>query len=150
MLRVPIRKRIVRPMIGLGKTRVRIVVAIFTMAMVYASFCSTTCAVGVCPNQEQQSSSHDCDHPSPNHSSSPRHQGPGKPDCSVHHHPAVNLVKAEGLPRFRPTNTGQIALNKLLYKLLPDSSAPILNASSLSDLAPPKDPLYQRISVLRI
>jgi len=66
-------------------------VAIFTVAMLYASFCSTACAFGVCPNQEQQTASHDCDHPSSHHSGGSHHHGPANSDCSFHHHPSFNL-----------------------------------------------------------
>jgi hypothetical protein len=132
--------------------RACIFVALLTVSMVYASFCSTTCAMGVCPNQEQQSASHDCEHPSPHHSGNSHHHRPEKSDCSLHHHPSVSLVKADGLIGFQPASTGKIADSDLLHIHL-DASAHSLNASWLSDLAPlppPKDPLYQQISVLRI
>jgi hypothetical protein len=140
-------------MVGVSKSSARIVAAIFTVAMIYASFCSNACGLGVCPNQEQQSASHDCDRPpSSHHSSSSHHHGPGNPDCSVHHHPTLNLEKADGLPQFQPTRIGQVVVGDLLSDLL-GTDAVSLNASSFSDLGSPptpKDPLYRRISVLRI
>src|SRR5579871_299100 len=39
----------------------RIVVTIFTVAMFYASVCSASCAIGVCPDKAPQTSGHDCD-----------------------------------------------------------------------------------------
>jgi hypothetical protein len=132
--------------------RARILVAIFTVSMVYASSCSTTCMFGVCPNQEQPSARHDCEHASSHHSGNSHHHGPEKSDCSFHDHPSVNLIKADELIGFQLTSTGKIAHSDLLHNHL-DASAGSLNASWLSDLAPPhppKAPLYQQISVLRI
>jgi hypothetical protein len=138
-------------MLPYGKMRALILVTIFTFATNYASFCSTTCSFGVCPKQEQHSASHDCEHPSPHHSGSSHHHGPEKSDCSLHHHPSVNLVKADGLVQFQLTNIRQVSDSDLLYNLADSSHSS--NASWLSDSAPPpalKDPLYQQISVLRI
>ena len=139
-------------MISVAKTRALILVAIFAFATTYASFCSTTCSFGICPNQERHSASHDCEHPSPHHPASSHHHGPEKSDCSLHHHPSVNLVKADGLGQFQLTGTEQI-INSDLNSVLSDTSTDSLKASWLSDLAPPsplKDPLYRQISVLRI
>jgi len=139
-------------MIASGKIRASILLAIFTVSMVYASFCSATCTFGACLTQEQQSVSHDCDHPSSHHSDNSHHHGPEKSDCSLHYRPSVSLAKADGLIGFQPTNTGKIADSDLLHNHL-DASAHTLNASWLSDLAqphPPKAPLYQQISLLRI
>jgi hypothetical protein len=153
-MRLPPEGRIIirTEMKRLGTGWVRIVAAIFTNAMFYASFCSTTCALGVCPNQERRSANHDCGHTSHNHSSSSHHHGPEKSDCSQHDHPTLALVKADGLLQFQSTIRDQINVNELLSSLS-HTIAPSSNASSLSDLAPPptlKDPLHLRISVLRI
>ena len=137
-------------MLASGKMRALILVAIFTFATTYASFCSTTCSFGICPNQERQSASHDCEHPSPQHPGNSHHHGPEKSDCSLHHHPSVNLVKADGVGQFQLS--GQI-IDSDLHSVLSGASTDGLNASWLSDLAPPpllKDPLYQQTSVLRI
>lgn len=139
-------------MMALGKTRTRLVAAIFTVAMLYASFCSTTCAFGVCPYQGQESSSHDCDHPLSSHSSGSHHHGPKERDCSNHHHPCVNLVKADGLPQFEPTKADDIRIAQLLSNLS-DGDSLSLSVSSFFDLGSlpiPREPLYQYISVLRI
>jgi hypothetical protein len=140
-------------MIDVGKMRALILVVIFAFATTYASFCSTTCTFGICPNQERHSASHDCEHPSPHHPGSYHHHGPEKSDCSIHHHPSVNLVKADDLRQFQLNDTGQIIINNDLLSVPSGASTDSLNASWLSDLAPPpilKDPLYQQISVLRI
>ena len=139
-------------MIAIGKTRTRLVVLIFTVAMIYASFCSTTCGFGVCPYQEGRSSSHDCDHPSSSHSSGSHHHGPKERDCSDHHHPSVNLVKADGLPQFESTKADDVLITQFVSNLS-DGASLSFNVSSFFDLGSPptpRNPLYQRISVLRI
>ena len=126
-------------MIAIGKTRTRFVAAIFTVAMIYASFCSATCGFGVCPYQEQRSSSHDCDYPSSSHSSGSQHHEPKDRNCSNHHHPSVNLVKADGLPEFEPTKADEILLTELLSNVS-DGDSLILNVSSFFDLGSPPTP----------
>ena len=135
-----------------GTGRARILIAIFTVAMFYASVCSTTCALGVCPNQVQGSASQDCDHTSPEHSNSTPHHGPEKPDCSNHNHPTSNFVKADGLPQLQLSGIGNVSVNQL-FANAPHAAGLTLAVFSLSDLAPPptlRNPLYQQISVLRI
>ena len=130
----------------------RIVVAIFTMAVFYASVCSTTCAIGVCPNQVQQTAGHDCDQTPSHHSHQSGHQAPESPDCSQHEHPGLFLAKAGNLSQFQLTvvthlsaSTAAISFGHSLAASMADTEA--------SDLAPPlrsNGPLYQQISVLRI
>ena len=128
----------------------RIVVAVFTMAFFYASVCSTTCAVGVCPKQARQTSSHDCESSTSqhrNHSGSP---APQRPDCSKHPHPSPLFVKSG--------DSGKLQLNISRYvsaavPLGPSRLIANLADSEASDLAPPPTTgvsLYQQISVLRI
>ena len=133
--------------------RVRIVAAIFTVAMFYASACSTMCAAGICPNELQHSASDDnCDRMPMGHSDYPQKHVPENHDCSMHRHPNVNVVKADNLPQFQLSSTGHINLSDLLVNST-HVMAFGLAAFSLSDLAPPptlRSPLYQQISVLRI
>lgn len=137
----------------LKTARARIVAAIFTVAMFYASVCSTMCAAGICPNELQHSASHDnCDQMPMGHSDYPQKHVPENHDCSMHHHPNVNVVKADNLPQFQLSSTGYINVNDLLFNSS-QVMAFSLAAFSLSDPAPPpplRSPLYQQISVLRI
>lgn len=133
--------------------RVRIVAVVFTIAMFYGSVCSTMCVAGICPNELQHSAGSDnCDQMPTGHSDFPQKHVPENHDCSMHHHPTVNIVKADNLPQFQLTNTGHINVNDLLVNST-HVMAFSLAAFSLSDLAPPptlRSPLYQKFSVLRI
>ena len=130
----------------------RIVVAIFTMAVFYASVCSTACATGVCPNQVQQTSGHDCEQTPSHHSHQSGHHTPGNSDCSQHQHPNLFLGKSGNLAQFQLTTASHLnvsftAVNSGLDLILSTHSA------EATDLAPPfrsNSPLYQKISVLRI
>jgi hypothetical protein len=129
-----------------------IVVVIFTVAMFCASVCSTACAMGICPNQEQHSDFHDCDHSSSHHSQSSHNHSPQKPDCSKHEHPGLFVVQAATLSQFQLSITGHLSTSELPASSLHDLTVS-MTASGASDLAPPptlKIPLYQQISVLRI
>ena len=138
---------------GPKTTRARIVTVIFTVAMFYASVCSTMCAAGICPNELQHSASGgNCDQMPTGRSDYPQKQAPENHDCSMHHHPIVNVVKASNLPQFQLTSTGHINVNDLLVNST-HAMAFDLATFSLSDLVPPptpRSPLYQQISVLRI
>lgn len=139
-------------MIGPNTTLARSMVAIFTVAMFYASVCSAACAVGVCPNQVQQSDSHDCDHSSSHHSQSSQNHSPENPDCAKHEHPGLFVVKAAALSQFQLSITGHLSTSELTASSLHDITDGMA-VSGVSDLAPPpnlKIPLYQETSVLRI
>ena len=128
----------------------RIVVAIFTMAVFYASVCATTCSIGFCPEQAQQTAGHDCENAASHHSA-PSGKAPANSDCSPHQHPGPYLAKSGELPQFQLSLASQ-----------PDVSTTVSDAHELivnmadanaSDLAPPiksSSPPYQRISILRI
>jgi hypothetical protein len=140
-------------MMRLRTASARIVAAAFTVAMLYASVCSTMCAAGVCPNEPRHSEGDDnCNQMPTGHSHDPQKHAPENHDCSTHHHPTVNIVKGDNLPQFQLASAGRINPNDLLA-----NSAQViafsLPAFSLSDPAPPpnlRNPLYQQISVLRI
>ena len=121
---------------------------IFAAAMTYASLCSTTCGLAVCPNQEPQSWLADCDNPS--HPHWPHQHGSGKSDCSAHHHPSVNLVKPDGLPKFMSADAVGIGS---LFTQMPEATRFGFVLSSLFSLGSPPTPkslLHQQMSVLRI
>src|ERR1700681_775243 len=128
----------------------RIVVAISTMAVFYASMCATTCSIGFCPEHAQQTAGHDCENAASHHSA-PSGKAPANSDCSPHQHPGPYLAKSGELPQFQLSLASQ-----------PDVSTTVSDAHELivnmadanaSDLAPPiksSSPPYQRISILRI
>lgn len=126
--------------------------AVFAVAMLYTSFCSTTCAPGFCPDQAQQSASHDCDMPS-NHPADGSHDhGQDKPNCSAHRHPSVNIVKADGLLQHQWTDLSR-TVDAQPNSNRWEASALALDDFWLSDLAPPttlSGPLYYRTFILRI
>ena len=137
---------------AINANRARIVVALFTMVMFYASACTTICAAGICPNQAQQTSSHDCEPLPSHHSHHSSDPAPDKPDCSSHAHPSVLFLKSGDVSPFQLSVSGGVSLAAMLA-----SSADRLAANSInsqeSNLAPPfapNVPLYQQISVLRI
>lgn len=126
----------------------RMVVANFTMAVFYASVCSTTCAIGFCPNQVHQTAGHDCEQ-TPDQS---KHQTPDNPDCPEHQHPGSFVTKS--------VNFSQFQLNVVDHLKPSDSTFPPVHGlpatftdPAASEHAPPivsTVPLYEQISVLRI
>ena len=140
-------------MLTLKKAGAATVIMAFAVAVLYGSVCSTLCAAGICPNELQHSSSSDdCDQMPMRHSDYPQKHVPENHDCSMHHHPSVNIVKADNLPQFQLASMGRINA----HDLLADSTrvmALSVAAFSLSDLAPPptlRNTLHQQTSVLRI
>ena len=151
----PLTRRVYDPIIGmagLGIARARMVAAIFTVAMLYVSVCSTTCAMGACPTEVQHSDGHECDQSSSSRSEGSPHHGSENPDCSVHNHPSVFLEKAAGASQFQLSSTGHVNVYELLVRA-PREMAVSLAVLEIAGLGPPvtlKNPLYQQISVLRI
>lgn len=130
----------------------RIVVALFTMAMFYASVCSASCAVGVCPDQVQRTASHDCEQMPAHHAGQSGHKAPDSPDCSKHQHPSVLLAKSGEVAKVKLSVAGQLSAASFIFVPRHDFAANLLRVEA-SDLAPPLAshlPLYQQISVLRI
>jgi hypothetical protein len=127
----------------------RIVVAIFTMAVFYASVCATTCAIGFCPNQVQQTTGHDCEQAG-THRSAPAGQAPANSDCSPHQHPGPFLAKSAEVPQFQLSVASQLDVSAITVS---EARELVLNVADASDLAPPiksSSTLYKSISVLRI
>ena len=128
----------------------RIVVTVFTMAMFYASVCTTTCAIGVCPDEVRQTAGHDCDQASSHHSGQPGHESPESPDCSKHAHPGVFVAKSGDVSQYQLSIVGHLQLSATALSAGHDLR--LSTATRSSDLAPPfasNLPLHQ-ISVLRI
>src|ERR1700730_7561547 len=127
----------------------RMVITIFTMAVFGASVCSTTCEVGVCPDQVQQTSSHDCDRTPSHHSDHSRHQGSGNRNCSKHEHPGLFVAKSGEFSQFQLTSH----LNSTAAVYPGNNPTASITTAKSSEFTPPLTssiPLYQQISVLRI
>jgi len=128
----------------------RIVVAIFTMAVFYAAVCSTTCSIGFCPNQVQQTAGHDCEQAGAHHSTPAGHEPAS--DCSPHQHPGPFLAKSAELPQFQL----RLASHRDIWAItVSEARELILNMAdaNATDLAPPvksRSDLYKSFSVLRI
>jgi hypothetical protein len=130
-----------------------IVAAIFTISMSYACVCSAMCAAGVCPNELQHSSEPDgCNQMLIGHSHSVQNHACGDGDCSTHHHPNTNIVRADYQPRLRLAGARHNRANNLtsqVGQIFPFNGISV----SLSGLAPPptlRTPVHSRVSVLRI
>jgi len=128
------------------------VAAIFTVAMLYASVCSTTCAMGACPVEVQHSDGDDCDHSSSSRSEGSGHHGSENSDCSAHNHPSVFLEKAASASKFQLSTTGHVNVYELLVHAAREMTvgSAVLEIAGLDPPVTSKNPLYQKISVLRI
>jgi hypothetical protein len=129
----------------------RIVVAIFTMAVFYASVCATTCSIGFCPNQVQQTTGHDCEQAGTHHSGPPGHE-PANSDCSPHQHPGPFVAKSAELPQFQLSLASQLDVSAITVSEAHQLLFSIAD-SDASELVPPvksSGTLYKSISVLRI
>jgi hypothetical protein len=127
------------------------VMVFFTVAMFYASVCSASCAIGVCPDQPQQTASHDCDQMPAHHAGQSGHKAPESPDCSRHQHPNMLLAKSGEIAKVQLSVTDHLPATAVAISKH-DLTVGLINREA-SDLAPPLSsnvPLYQQISVLRI
>jgi hypothetical protein len=128
----------------------RIVVAIFTMAVFYASICATRCSIGFCPDQVRQTTGHDCEQAGTHHPGPAGHEPAS--DCSPHQHPGPFLAKSAELPQFQLTLGIRLDVSAITVS---EAHALVSNVddATASDLAPPiksSGTPYKSISVLRI
>lgn len=131
---------------------VRMVVAIFTMAVFYASVCSTTCAIGFCPNQVQHTAGHACDQRRSHHSDQSKHQTPDNPDCSQHQHPGLFITKSGDLAQFQFSIMDHPNVLAASFFSLHSLVMGFTHLEASDHTPPPASsvPLYQQISILRI
>jgi hypothetical protein len=120
------------------------------MAVFYASICATTCSIGFCPDQAQQTAGHDCEQASTHHSAPTGHEPAS--NCSPHQHPGPFLAKSAELPQFQLSLASRLDVSGITVS---EAHALVINVddAAASDLAPPiksNSDLYARISVLRI
>jgi len=129
-----------------GTTRARLVVAILSLALLYAFTCSATCTNCLGAGEAAATESHGCGHAA----GGAQQQAPTTPDCSGHHHSGFEAVQTDGLSRIQLSATGgasQLFVNAV--------SSEVVNVawSFLSDLAPPQDSTIspqRTIFILRI
>jgi hypothetical protein len=123
-----------------------LVVAILSLALLYAFTCSATCANCLAAGEAAATESHGCGHAA----GGAQQQAPTTPDCSGHHHSGFEAVQTDGLSRIQLSATGgasQLFVNAV--------SSEVVNVawSFLSDLAPPQDSTIspqRTIFILRI
>lgn len=131
----------------------RLLVAIFTMAMFYASVCSANCAAGPCPEQTRRTAGRDCDQMPSHHSGPSGHQTPDRPECSLHQHPELFAAKSgSDLLRFRLSIADHRNASAAAFPPVHGLSAVFTRDVSSEHAPPPASAvrLYDRISVLRI
>lgn len=126
--------------------RVLVVIAMFAFAVMYASYCSTSCALEGLPEVSQHSESHDS---SPNQS---HDDGSGDSGCAAADHFGAYVPTLVGMARVELTSVGRVHVTVpgMLQLGTPSS---IMSSFGLSGLAPPpklKGSVYYQISVLRI
>jgi hypothetical protein len=132
--------------------RTRFAVAIFSLALLYASTCWATCAICVGSSATTETTSHDCEHAA-SHPAGGSHQHlPVTPDCFGHHHASFELVQGDGLTQLHFSATAHALANPLAPRAVNTETFGVA-ASSLSDLAPPQLATIspqQKITILRI
>ena len=113
--------------------RARFVVAILSLALIYAFTCSATCANCLGSGATE---SHECGHAAGGAAGRARQHAPGKPDCFGHHRFGFDVMQSDGLSRFELSTAGHASQ-------LVDGGvrAEVVNmgVSFFSDLAPPRD-----------
>jgi hypothetical protein len=136
-------------MTGSKATRVLLVVATFTFGVVYASYCSTACALEGLPQATQHSEDHGSP---PGHSQDSHDDGSGDSGCVAADHFAAYVPAAPGMVQREFTNVDRVNVTVPGAPRIGTSSS-IMSSFWLSGLAPPpklKTPVYDQISVLRI
>jgi hypothetical protein len=146
-----VRSDIVHFVLPPAKMRAKLTIVAFVLiTLLCGSVCSATCALGACPTDTQNASTHDCDHSASN----PAHQStPQNPDCPKHHHPTFDALKTDALAQSQLASTNRATAAQLLAVNADNEGSAVSSRASFSDLAPPPDfssPLDQQVSVLRI
>jgi len=131
--------------------RARFLVAILSLALLYAFTCSASCANCLGAGAAAATESQACGHATgADAAGGTQQQAPAKPDCSGHHHSGFEAVQSDGLSRIELGATG--GAGQLFVGAV---SSEVLNVASsfISDLAPPQDSTIspqRKISILRI
>jgi hypothetical protein len=129
--------------------RARLVVAILSLALVYAFTCSAICANCFRMGTAAATESQGCEH-AVGANGGAKQQAPAKPDCSGHHHSAFEAVQSDGLSRVQLSAAGgasQFFVGAVSGKVV------IVASSFFPDLARPQNSTVspqRNISILRI
>jgi hypothetical protein len=118
--------------------RALLVAATFAFGMLYASYCSTNCALDAWPEPCQHAGSHD--------------HGQGGSGCAAANHLGSYLPAAAGMVQVEFANIARVAPKFPGIRRLATPSS-ITAGFWPSGLAPPaklKTPVYHQISILRI
>jgi hypothetical protein len=132
-----------------GTTRARLLVAILSLALVYAFTCSATCANCFGVRTAAATDSQGCGHAAGANGGA-QQQAPTKPDCSGHHRSGLEAVQRDGLSRVQLSAAGGAS-----QFFVGAVSREVVNLASLflSDFARPQNSTVspqRNISILRI
>jgi hypothetical protein len=128
--------------------RVLMVMVMFTFAVAYASYCSTSCALEGLAEAARHSGSHD----SSGRSQGSHHDDSDDPGCAAAAHFGACIPAAVGIAQVEFRNVDRVTSTLPGIPQLATSSS-MVSSFWLSGLAPPpkpKSPLYQQISILRV
>ena len=131
--------------------RARFAVAILSLALIYASTCSATCAICLGAGTPA-ADSNACEHAAPDAAGGAQQHCPAKRDCAVRHHANFEFVQGDGLMQLQFSATNHPHANQPPAGVV-GAEAVTEAASFLSDLAPPRHATIvpqQMISILRI
>jgi hypothetical protein len=127
-----------------------LLVAILSLALVYAFRCSASCANCLGAGAAAATENHGCGHAAEGAAGGAQQQKPTKPDCFGHHHSSFEAVQSDGLWRMQLSATGGASL---LFVGAVSGEVVNLASSFLSDLALPRNATIspqRKISILRI
>lgn len=132
--------------------RARFVVAILSLALIYAFTCSATCAICLSPGAgaAAEARSHACENAARDAAGGSHQQEPAKPDCAGHRHSGFEVVQSDGFLRFQLSVRGRASI---LAEGVVGTDFVNVGSSFSSDLAPPGlESIFpqQKISILRI
>jgi hypothetical protein len=132
--------------------RARFAAVILSLALVYATTCSATCAIclGSSAATAAAGQNHACEHAAPDAGGAAQKQCPVKPDCFAHHHSGFEFVQSDAVMQIRLSTTGHVS--PLVGGAVRTEDA-IQVALFRSDLAPRQDAAIsppQNTSILRI
>jgi hypothetical protein len=126
-----------------------LVVAILSLALVYAFTCSATCANCLGEGAAAATESQGCGHAAGTDGGAQQH-APAKPDCSGHRHSGFEAVPSDGLSLIQLSATG--SASQLFVAAVRSEVVNVASALS-SDLAPPQGSAIspqRKSSILRI
>jgi hypothetical protein len=129
--------------------RARFVVAILSLALVYAATSSATCAICL-GSSAPTAESHACEHAAPDAAGGAQKQCPARPDCFAHHHSSFEFVQSDAVMQIRLSTTGHASP---LVSGPGGTEAVSVASSFFSDLAPPRPAMIfpqQKTFILRI